>query len=955
MVKTEDPALESTFGLEDPRQNNADGLVSDRDRIAAALFERPVPRTEVGRYSIDRKLGEGAMGVVYEGRDEALDRTVALKVIRTSAWDGGDATSRFQREAQALARLSHPNVVTIHEIGEHEDQLFIAMELVRGRTLREWVRDEKPDWRTSMPIFVQAGRGLAAAHAAELVHRDFKPANCIVGDDGRVRVLDFGLARGLASEDEATESRPSMKVLEATLTATGALVGTPAYMAPEQLRGRAVDAASDQFAFCVALYEALVGVRPFSGNSAYTLHENIRNGTPRGPTEAQVTGTPAAVLSIVSRGLSYESTDRWPDMASLLDALEQYPIQRRRRRTLAAGVVVAALTAGGVAFAQREAPCSGLSENRAPGWTEDRRSVVRASIMDGGDRSQAVWQTFDTTAGKWANAWTQARVHACEEALVLGRTTPGVYDRQAACLDRREATFSRYTEQLSTDPSAWRNALAFAEALPSIASCTDPDRVLAIEPPSPAIASRVDEVRARVDDAYAHRLSGDIAKSSAVAESAQAGISGIEYPQLSAQVNLLLGTLDRNTATESAETPFLAALRDAEVARDDHLAAEVATELLGLAIENRQPTAALRWQALASAKLQRVQASPLEFARLEIASTELALLQGDSAAAAQHSARTLDLLEQSVGLDDVRTIVGFSNRALALELAEDTEAVLAAHDKSVAAHQKTFGPHPATANALYVRGSFRADIGLTDGAEKDYEQALAILDGVPGEERLLANARMGLVWLRSMSGTLNLTEVDRATAPLQHLPVDDELRLIADEWRASVLQRIGEPQKALDEYDRLLRRRERREDQPAQDLAMLRSNAAECEYALGQFEEAQKRFATALAELRGAVDPGDPRLAYPLVGLGNVALATGRPTVALGHFERALEIVPGGWGDTLLIANLHWGLARSLATDSAQRERSRESGRKAAKLFGELGAEGKASLDAVEQWQSAAD
>jgi serine/threonine protein kinase len=225
----------------------------------------------LGRYVIIDLLGSGGMGVVYTAYDPDLDRRVALKLLRPDRGPSWGETGRLRllREAQAIARLSHPNVIAVYDAGSFGDQVFVAMEFIEGGTLRQWL-EERPPWREVLDRFLLAGRGLAAAHAAGLVHRDFKPDNVLLSRDGRVRVMDFGLARPIGEPSRMEEWRApagSGGNLASPLTQWGEALGTPGYMAPEQLRGEASDARSDQFSFCVSLYEALYGERPFLGDS----------------------------------------------------------------------------------------------------------------------------------------------------------------------------------------------------------------------------------------------------------------------------------------------------------------------------------------------------------------------------------------------------------------------------------------------------------------------------------------------------------------------------------------------------------------------------------------------------------------------------------------------------------------------------------------------------------------
>ncbi|MEM6993980.1 MAG: protein kinase [Myxococcota bacterium] len=288
------------------------------DRVA----ERP---TRIGRYTVLEEVGRGGMGTVYAAHDPELDRRVALKVLHADRSHRG----RLLREAQAMARLNHANVVAVHEIGTHEDEVFVAMEFVEGKTLRRWAQDASPSWREVIAVGLQAARGLAAAHRAGLVHRDFKPDNVMVGagDDGRgvrARVLDFGIAHHHADEDEAGDAVVEERSLGSglsgpRLTATGALVGTPAYMAPEQHRGDPTDARTDQFAFCVSMWELLFDGRPFGGDTLPALVASVEEGRIEVPARGRV---PKAIVAALRRGLSVRAEDRHRDMAALIRELE---------------------------------------------------------------------------------------------------------------------------------------------------------------------------------------------------------------------------------------------------------------------------------------------------------------------------------------------------------------------------------------------------------------------------------------------------------------------------------------------------------------------------------------------------------------------------------------------------------------------------------------------------------
>ncbi len=296
----------------------------ERAHILASAATRllgDAPAT-IDRFEIRARLGGGAKGVVFAAWDPRLEREVAIKLLRAGA--GGP--ERLLAEARAQARLADPNVVVVHEVGELEDRVLLVMERIRGRTLRAWLDERERSWREIVATFAAAGRGLAAAHRAGLVHRDFKPANVLVSDDVEPRVLvgDFGLALA-----DATQHEPG--------------VGTPSYMAPEQHAGDAVGAAADQFAFCVALYGALWRRRPFAGGTAEELARDKAEGRIIAPPRGS--NVPSWLRDAVLRGLSPDPAERWPTMDALVRVLGSDPARTRLRRLGIAVIVVVAIVA----------------------------------------------------------------------------------------------------------------------------------------------------------------------------------------------------------------------------------------------------------------------------------------------------------------------------------------------------------------------------------------------------------------------------------------------------------------------------------------------------------------------------------------------------------------------------------------------------------------------------------
>jgi predicted Ser/Thr protein kinase len=349
-VDPDESRIASGTELQWPLPDALDDLTHQRirARVHAELFGVPHEPVRVGRFHVVERLGKGGMGVVYGAIDPELDRKVALKLLADEENHGG-LGERLRREAKALARLSHPGIVHVYEVGEHEGHVFLAMELVDGPTLREWLETPR---RTSeiVDVFVAAARALASAHAAGLVHRDFKPDNVIVDRSGRPRLLDFGLAQWRESPTSAAAEGAATEEQSIVLTRSGALAGTPAYMSPEQLAGSMPDPRSDQFSFCVVLWEALWGTRPFHGDTLRALAADVTDGPRDPPTSRRV---PGWLRAAIVKGLSVHPEQRHASMDVLVAELSRERA-RRRIRQLAVGIGLVAVSVGGTIWTSRE-------------------------------------------------------------------------------------------------------------------------------------------------------------------------------------------------------------------------------------------------------------------------------------------------------------------------------------------------------------------------------------------------------------------------------------------------------------------------------------------------------------------------------------------------------------------------------------------------------------------------
>ena len=402
----DDPLRKATPCVDDVEARRA------RSAIEGRLFAGRAERVKVGRYHVRSRIGAGGMGVVYRAHDPELARDVAVKVMNPegiSEAEADRAKARLVREARAMARLAHPNVIHVYDVGTVEDGVFIAMELVEGLPLSTWLIQMRPEWSQILTRFLDAGRGLAAAHAAGVVHRDFKPENVLLGSDGRVRVGDFGLAgaptgdTGPSGPDpsESTRGEVDRAAVDVPLTRTGALLGTPKYMSPEQELGDPADARSDQFSFCVALWEALYGVPPYEGKTVAIYRQHVQQGVIASPPTE--TAVPSAVYEVLVRGLAVEPELRHPDMETLLDRLEaaattpQAAVGRSRYLAMTLAGLGAIAVAGWVVFAgdtsERIARGSGIAmtqvSRRAFAEHEPALPATRVDVGWGGQVAAA--------------------------------------------------------------------------------------------------------------------------------------------------------------------------------------------------------------------------------------------------------------------------------------------------------------------------------------------------------------------------------------------------------------------------------------------------------------------------------------------------------------------------------------------------------------------------------------
>ncbi len=537
--------------------------------------DRPV---RIGRYLPLRRLGQGGMGVVYEAVDPTLGRRVAVKVLHRERPGDGDLLRarrrRLLREAQAMARLSHPNVLPVFDVGESGSDLFLAMELVAGRSLADWLGADRRGWRETVSVFSAAGRGLAAAHAAGVIHRDFKPGNVLVGDDGQVRVVDFGLARNADSidrDDSGATDAPSVpgddevvaRTVPEPLTTAGAVLGTPAFMSPEQRRGAHADARSDQYSFCISLWLALGGDPPAGDAIA---------GAPRGPRRLR-----RALL----RGLRADPRGRHGSMDGLLRELDRLLRRRRRWASAAAGAGALGLAAVAVLAASADRPeaCHSAERKLAGVWDDAARRALRREFAGSGyPAAEANARRVIARVDGYAASWAAMRTEACEATRVHGEQSETLLDLRMQCLDRRLSQLDAMVTVLREQPSAdvVAGAVDAAWRLDPLDGCADWDlleRPVPL-PPEPARRERVEQVRASLDRAAALLKAGRYAAGRDLAGFAVGAAERLDYPPLEAEALLLHGELldQAGEAAEAEQVLRAAAHAAAEAADDERLA-----------------------------------------------------------------------------------------------------------------------------------------------------------------------------------------------------------------------------------------------------------------------------------------------------------------------------------------------------------------------------------------------
>ncbi len=632
---------------DEPTETSAE-LAQDRER------QRRVG-SMLGRYIVLSELGRGGMSVVFVAYDPQLDRRVALKVVRgdklTEAY-----RARLHREAQALARLSHPSVVTVFDVGDIEDDTFVAMELVEGQTLRDWWREKPRTWREVVQVMLAAGRGLAAAHAAGIVHRDIKPDNIVVSDSGVVKVVDFGLARDLGDRSVDSVDSPAtasgdndpsdsgsdlvsaagslggsssstLRPLE-QITAYGHVVGTPAYMPPEQ-RGRAVDAdeRSDQFSFCVTLYEALYKQRPFKATKKMVLDPQEQLTIADKPGIAPRTlaapppprsDVPAWLQRIVERGLAAEKNHRYASVADLLRELERDPERTRQRVLIGTAALLTVATIATLATWRlvssprgASAPTCGTGDDRlAAIWNTGKRAALdKAAARSGAAWAPAAAATFGERVDAYATQWKTMYLESCQATRVRSVQSAEALDLRSACLDHRLADLGALVDVMAdAKVDVLRKAGEVVANLRPVSDCADVQalRQVVRRPTEPATVKRLDAIDGDLSRVTALYAIGDATKAIALVDKIVAEARAVDYAPALAQALYWRGrALADRDGGAIAQAAFNETLAAALTSGDDRLAADASARLAQESLWAGELPEFRRWSAVSHALAKR--------------------------------------------------------------------------------------------------------------------------------------------------------------------------------------------------------------------------------------------------------------------------------------------------------------------------------------------------------------
>ena len=962
-----------------------------RELVRARLFDRPAKR--IGRYAVASRLGAGAMGVVYRAYDPSLQRDVAVKIMLPSR---ASSPGRMRREATALARLNHPNVIEVFEVGEHEGGVYIAMELVEGKSLQEWLQ-ERPNLDTVVDVLCGAGRGLAAAHDAEIVHRDFKPANVLLGDDGRPRVMDFGLAEAelpASVSDVSIETDKAMATSDSTVT--GGIVGSPAYISPEQWEGRPATIASDQWSFAVTLYEACHGKRPFRGASIPALCQSVMQGT----IDPSPVRLPGWLDRVLLRGLAHDPADRFASVADMIAAIEADRKRVSRLPWLAVGVGAAGL-AGGVWWSTPPATptphCEAGAAELADVWDAARRDQIAARLRDATPERVSHTATAVTASLQGlADSWLAARREACEATQVRGDETEVEMDERLRCLIRSRRKFGAVVDLLAHgDASVLDRAVTLVDSLPHANACLAADNRDARPAPPAAIAERVAQLEGDLAQAEVRLIgAGKPREAIALTEPVVQAARQLGFEPLLAESLRNLGWQQHQAGDLAhAGENLLGAFERAEAVGDDEVAYRAAQSLAFLEGHTRGHFAeGLRWARTAEARLERLESpGDVKTGVLHQTIGNILWKKGDFVEARAEFDQALALRRRAHGPEHTAVAQSLASLGMVLLNLGEFDAAEAALDDALKIYEARLGPEHADVGwALNARAAAYARRGDYQGGRAVLERAVTIFErdpsehparlahvltnlgtavGAMGETQLaLAHIERAVHLLEALdtspgplAATLsqlaevhrNLGNIDEAIALLYRAGLLDDAQSVRSGSAAGRLTNIavlhmevGRATKALEE---LAKAREilASLDPPMRPMLITIHNiAGQAHQELGDAAAAQLSFERAIAAAEATVGLKHPAVAGVYYGLGLLHANAGDHASALAVLEQSLAIADTTHAPPARRSAARFAVARSLWAVETDRVRAVVLAREAQELL--VTAEGDNDNDAAE-------
>ncbi|MEM7157863.1 MAG: tetratricopeptide repeat protein [Myxococcota bacterium] len=718
--------------------------VESRSKSPADVDSGPstVPGTSVGRYLLIGRVGAGGMGVVWRAYDPKLQREVALKMVRTDRLSS-TARARMVREARSMAQVAHPNVVAVYDVELDAQMVVLAMEYIEGPNLRAWLKEQPRSWSEIVDVFVGAGRGLASAHTAGLLHRDFKPSNVMVGQDGRPRVTDFGLARVPLPESEMPDelvARDSWdgdltsvalgESLRGELTEAGTVMGTPAYMAPEQHLDADLDARADQYAFCISLRAALLSENPFRGRGE-ALADAKLGGPPPWPRTSTI---PRRITAAIDRGMAPRVSDRWPSMSALLEVL-QYD-EGRRRRTMAVvvgvmlGSAVIALLAPSASTVA--APCTGAREQLDEVWGEARRAQVERAVRSTGVAfADAVWAESASSLDRYAEDWTAMYTEACEATNIRRDQSAAVMDLRMSCLRRARGQLRAVTTVLAeADATALARAHELSRGLPSLERCADVEALSSeIAPPDdPAVATAVEGARERLAEVSVRLRAGELPRARQIVEEVTAQIEAIDYSPLQVELAEMRGrTLYEEGEYARAEQVLRDVIESGLAQGQWGLVRSTAATMsfvVGQGLGRHED--AMAYLAVALGLSQRTGFGGREEASARLALGTTLRLRGELEPAEREIRQAL-ALQRGSGVSELTIAVTHNNLANNLFSQGRFAEAMTEHDTARSIYLEILGPrHPEVAMSQGNRGSVFMSLKRYEEAERDFREALDI-------------------------------------------------------------------------------------------------------------------------------------------------------------------------------------------------------------------------------------